>query len=357
MKIKIILLVTIIVLSISMMTSVYADKELKLQRNVSLDKIWTIIFNKNVDVSSINENTVYILDNKENKISLEYNVEDNKVELKYKQGYLSNTQYTIYVTDQVSSENQKLKEKVKKSFKTIKVDETEYTDGKYFEFEKSTGTITKYSEDAPKDIFIPIHIEGVGVINIGDDAFNMSDITSVTIPEGVEMIGNYAFSMNNITSLIIPEGVTSIGNYAFDNNKLTSVIFPNSIESIGEDSFYNNNLTSVTIPPQVTNIEKWSFHSNELTSLTIPIGVKVIGENAFSTNDLTSLTIPKGVTTIEGWAFHNNTLKSVSIPDSVKNIGEEAFRLNNLTSVTVPASTTVHPNAFDKKVKITRNKL
>lgn len=355
MKVKTMLLVMTIMLNFAMVTNGYADKELDLQRNVRLDKIWTIIFNKDVDVDSINKDTIYILDNFQNKILLDYNVDGKKVELICNGGYEHNSEYTIHITDQVKSGNKNLKEKVIKPFKTRKIDDTEYTGAKYFEFNKDTGTITKYSTDGPKDIVIPIEIEGVDVISIGDYAFNQSDLTSVIIPEGIETIGDYAFGLNNLTSLIIPEGVETLGNYAFENNSLISVILPKSIKSIGEDAFYNNNLTQVNIPEGVKSVANWVFHSNKLTSIIIPKSVTRIGNNAFSTNNITSLVIPQGVTKIDGFAFNNNMLTSVSIPNSVVSIGENAFTLNKLTSVTIPTNTVIHSKAFDKRVKIIRN--
>ena len=108
---KIILLIMIMVLSFTLITVSYADKALDLQPNIPLNKIWTVNFNKNVDKISVNKDTIYILDQVQNKILLEYKVLGTKVELIYKEGYKPNSKYTIYVTDKVMSNNTKLKDK------------------------------------------------------------------------------------------------------------------------------------------------------------------------------------------------------------------------------------------------------
>ena len=62
-----------------------------------------------------------------------------------------------------------------------------------------------------KDIIIPSFIENRRVTKIRRDAFYNTDITSVTIPNGVTSIGEYAFgSCFDLTSIDIPNSVTSI---------------------------------------------------------------------------------------------------------------------------------------------------
>ena len=124
------------------------------------------------------------------------------------------------------------------------------------------------------------------VITISDCAFsNCSNLTSVTIGNGVTSIGNYAFSScSKLTSVTIGNSVTSIGNYAFYLCiKLTSVTIGNSVTSIGNYAFYKcTGLTSVTIPDSVTVIGGSAFYyCTGLTSVTIPDSVTSIGSNAF----------------------------------------------------------------------------
>ena len=54
-----------------------------------------------------------------------------------------------------------------------------------------------------------------------DSAFEMNELTSVTIPNSVTSIGGYAFHFNHLTSVTIPSSVTSIGEYAFEGDHIT----------------------------------------------------------------------------------------------------------------------------------------
>jgi len=68
---------------------------------------------------------------------------------------------------------------------------------------------------------------------------NCSNLTSITISDGVTCIGAYAFySCDGLTSITIPNNVTCVGAYAFsDCSNLMSITTGNSVTSIGEDAF------------------------------------------------------------------------------------------------------------------------
>ncbi len=186
------------------------------EKDILLDKIWTVKFNKEVDHNSINKDAIYILDENQNKILLDYDIEKDKVKLTFKEGYKPNTRYTINITNKVKSDNKNLKQNIIKVFETINEAELKETDGKYFMFNKDTGTIIRYSKDGPKNVVIPKAIEGVSVANIGGIAFVYRYLKSVDIPDTVTNIGNQAFEYNNLSKVTVPSSIIKIGNDVFD---------------------------------------------------------------------------------------------------------------------------------------------
>ncbi|NMA61186.1 MAG: leucine-rich repeat protein [Firmicutes bacterium] len=232
----------------------------------------------------------------------------------------------------------------------------------YFEFDSSTGTITKYQAkgkhnnlDEELDPEIPSSINGKAVTTIGKEAFQHAQITSVVIPDGVTTIEEWAFNNNLLASVDIPESVTTIGEYAFTANRLTSITIPDGITTIARGAFWLNKLTSVTIPNSVTHIGNSAFLSNELQNITIPDSVRDIGGSAFGFNYLVAVRIPGGVCTIGNSAFGNNpepnhgnpTLTSVEIPDNVS-LGDYTFERGiNITTITIGSNVTLGSNLLD----------
>ncbi|MBP5722470.1 MAG: leucine-rich repeat domain-containing protein [Bacteroidales bacterium] len=184
--------------------------------------------------------------------------------------------------------------------------------------------------------------------------------SSVTDPSSdktysVTSIGSYAFyECTNLTSITIPEGVTSIEEETFFGcTSLTSITIPESVTSIGRGAFSGcTGLTSITIPEEVTSIERYAFSGcTSLTYITIPEEVTSIERYAFSgCTGLTSITIPEGVTSIEEETFFGCTsLTSITISEKVTSIGEEAFKgCTSLISITIPEGvTSIGGGAFE----------
>ncbi len=181
-----------------------------------------------------------------------------------------------------------------------------------------------------------------------------TDITSVTIGNGVTSIGAYAFyRCTSLTNITIPDSVTSIGKGAFHEcTSLTSVGIPDSVTSISNYTFYCcTSLTSITIPDSVISIGNSVLsYCTSLTSITIPDSVTSIGVCAFQNcTSLASISIPDGVTSIAAFAFFGcSGLTSITIPDSVISIGNQAFYgCTNLSNITIPNSvTSIDVSAF-----------
>ena len=133
--------------------------------------------------------------------------------------------------------------------------------------------ITKYT-GSDVAVTIPDKIDGLPVTTIGDSAFyNISSLTSVTIPNSVTSIGYRAFYVcTSLTSVTIPNSVISIGASAFSYcTSLTSVTLGNGVTSIGDQAFYAcTSLTSVTIPSGVSSIGISAFGGcTSLTAITV----------------------------------------------------------------------------------------
>ena len=154
-----------------------------------------------------------------------------------------------------------------------------------FDFDKTTGTITKYVE-SDTVVVIPSKINGITVETIGNTAFQNSAVTSVTIPDSVTAIYSGAFAnCSQLTNISIPNSVTFIGFSTFEHcTSLKSITLPSSLNSISEALFFGcSQLTTIHIPDSVSSIQSYAFyHCGNLETIRIPVSVTSIGNNAFA---------------------------------------------------------------------------
>lgn len=216
------------------------------------------------------------------------------------------------------------------------------TEEQYFTFDTLTGVITGYDITGGLDVGIPATIGGAAVKEIGESAFESLSLTSVSIPDSVDIIGEYAFASNDsLATVAIGAGVKKIGKSAFEACAIASITIPDSVETISEAAFSQNQLIFVTIGSGLTELDTCAFSENLLEQIVVPGNLEMIGAGAFSSNLLTSVTIESGVQAIGMYAFGVNQLAEIEIPNTVKTIGEGALLENVLTTITIGAGVTI----------------
>lgn len=160
------------------------------------------------------------------------------------------------------------------------------------------------------------------LVEIGDYAFYLTNITSITIPEGVKTIGKYAFSFcTNLTTINLPSTLQTLGSNTLDSNYAGGVF----------DSCYN--ISSIIVSEGNTNFKVENSCLIDTTTnalikafvdveeITIPSYVQIIIDSAFAGCDMTSLSIPEGVLGVGSRAFDNcQNLEEISFPASVSNL-------------------------------------
>lgn len=249
----------------------------------------------------------------------------------------------------------------------------------------------------PNALKIPAALDGHAVTTIGEEVFESNtNLTAVTIPEGVRLIGIGAFAgCSNLVSVTIPKSVEEIGYCAFDGTALVesvtngiamcdgwvvgvirgyphqNVTLPKGTRGLADAAFGKcTNLVSVTVPDGVPRIGFATFvECPRLTTVVLPDSVGKIGWCAFrDCQNLVSLKIPNGVKgVVDLWGCSSLTeielpegvdivnfrgcasLKSVNLPESVRVLPPYAFAgCTNLTSVTILGSVKfVPPQTFE----------
>ena len=183
---------------------------------------------------------------------------------------------------------------------------------------------------------------------IGKHAFNGLPITTIIIPETVEVIGDEAFyACRQLKSINFSASLREIGSSAFYASGLESVVIPESVEEVGRNAFYDsdslkivyygaqhatgtyifnscNNVEEVTIGDQVKIIPDGTFSSCEkLEKVTLGSQLEEIGEYAFmSCEILRHIDFPATLCVIGKSAFEKCPLENIVIEENIKELGE-----------------------------------
>lgn len=228
-------------------------------------------------------------------------------------------------------------------------------------------------------------VSGYYANEIPRTAFFGKKLTSVTLPESLEIIGYAAFAgCYQLTSVTFPSTLTDIDDYAFSGTALTSIEIPatvlgmgkgvfsrcESLESavincdmIGDFAFLGDfNLSSVQLGPNVSYILKGVFNGcKALKTIDInPASTMIrIDDEAFINSGLENIDIKSlQIGTIGEWAFAQTKLSSLDLPGTLTNMGEGALAFNPLlTSVTLPDARTSHITRRPKAAPVLRRSI
>ncbi len=196
---------------------------------------------------------------------------------------------------------------------------------RYFLNEESEAIISYYVGNE-SIVVVPEMLDGHPVTEIGEFAFSSfcssdyffkygSDdlisndlITSITLPETIEVIGDYAFAGNlKLTEINIPSKVTTIPYECFNScESLEYVEIPESINKIEARAFYCcKKLKSISLPESIDEICENTFSSCSALESIDMHGVKKIGKEAFRYCEKLVITeLPECLTELGDGAFY-----------------------------------------------------
>ena len=181
-----------------------------------------------------------------------------------------------------------------------------------------TAAITSYRYT--QKMAFPSEVDGITVSEIccadyydgrGEDR---EKVKQIIIPDSVKIIEAQAFiSLRNLTSVTLPAGLERIEAETFTGCKLKSIKLPNTLTYIGESAFRSNDLTSLSLPDSIREIADSAFEGCGLTSVKLPEGLEVIGAKAFKDNHITGeVVFPSTLRKLGDNAFDSNANKGRS---------------------------------------------
>ena len=171
-----------------------------------------------------------------------------------------------------------------------------------------------------------------GLRTVGYNAFNSCHFSGILhLPESLELLKSGAFynSGSYIGDLIIPERITSLPDEVFSNSTFSGSLFLNNVQSIGYAcfnccGFYGD----LIIPEGITDLSNGAFAQNHFASISFPSSLRSIESNCFwlSPSICEPIVIPEGVLTIGTGAFQLcSNIPSLSLPSTLLTLQDRAF--------------------------------
>lgn len=277
-------------------------------------------------------------------------------------------------------------------FKKLSAEELEVGDYTYRRFinennETEAYEIYKYNNfDDEISVTLPQTYLDKPIIQIGKACFMETPVTSLVVPEGIEVIDAYAFnSCDLLSSVTLPSSLRIINHAAFYLTSTLKSIDLKNTQFIGEDNFelcgslkslnigdsntfystyenglylndYStlikmaenvsdvkihencntlaieslsrlNNVKNVTIDSNITNMEEGVFFESQVTNVTINALIEEIPYNCFKfCRNLVSVSLPSSLNVIGEYGFYRcEKLSKINLPDSISEIKDFAF--------------------------------
>lgn len=155
--------------------------------------------------------------------------------------------------------------------------------------------------------------------------YDCTALTDVNIPSQVSYIGNTAFYNSGLTGdIVIPSTCSTIGYGVFSYTNISSMTISNGVQSIGANiCTHCLSLESIVFPNTITTIDRACYECSSLTNVAIPENITSISNNAFSyCTSLTQIYIPSSMTTIHTFGFSSCdgiTIYVDKLPDTIPN--------------------------------------
>lgn len=179
------------------------------------------------------------------------------------------------------------------------------------------------------------------VVHVGNSAFRNTRAL-ISLGRAIEVVGESAFGGCRIDgdSLVIPDSVRIIGDGAFHMTGVKTVTLGKSVESlhplafgsdiqefrVHPDNAFYSALNGVLYDKKRLVLVRWPVARDVPPRDILAEGIERIGSYAFSYCGLERMDIPQGVTSIESNAFFKAlSLREVRIGPDVSHIGRHAF--------------------------------
>ena len=200
-----------------------------------------------------------------------------------------------------------------------------------FRMEEDAAVLTKYSGDA-EILTVPAEADGLPVTEIEESAITAYSATEVILPDSLKVLHKSAVGWADITSISLPSGIEKADSYLFNEcENLEQILIDGDPNGQGKGI---RAIDGVLFNADGTVLLDYPI--NHGRSYAVPKGTEKIAYAAFAANTiiyggdtevkLESVSMPASLKRIEPCAFFGcYNLSEIDLPDGLEYIGSRAF--------------------------------
>lgn len=115
-----------------------------------------------------------------------------------------------------------------------------------------------------------------GILRIEEKAFDMSDgLVAINFPDSLHSIGKYAFCGTELSEVSLPEGIEEIPSFCFQYAPVEKIHLPENLKYIRFGAFVGLYCDELRIPEGTEVVESWSIAGN-YSKIHFPESIKNI---------------------------------------------------------------------------------
>ena len=200
-----------------------------------------------------------------------------------------------------------------------------------FRMEEDAAVLTNYSGDADK-LTVPAEANGLPVTEIEESAIVAYSATEIILPDSLKILHKNAVGWADISSISLPSGIEKADSYTFGEcEKLEQILIDGNPNGQGKGI---RTIDGVLFNADGTVL--LDYPVNHARSYAVPEGTEKIAYAAFAANTiiyggdtevkLESVSMPASLKRIEPCAFFGcYNLSEIDLPDGLEYIGSRAF--------------------------------
>ncbi|MBV7273866.1 leucine-rich repeat domain-containing protein [Clostridium sp. PL3] len=336
--------------------NVYASDDSK--PKVDRYKTWTIIFNQPIDVTKLTKDSIQVKDKNNNLINVGLRRWPNTCTVLVsppEKGYDLGEEYTLVITKQVySEENKQIKEGKSFNFKIKETSEEpivfkdsaferlvrDKVDKPEWEplYKSDVENITELMEQncGRKDNNTIKDISGIeNLVNLKSFILTYSQIEDISPLKNLTNLQTLWLYDDNITDISPLKGLINLKELELYGNQIVDIPSLKGLTNLEDINLGNNKIHDITLLKELPNLQSLNLVYNNITDISSLKGLSNLKDLNLGSNKIADISPLKGLINLNSLSLDDNNITDISSIKSLTNLDSLILDGNNITDISL----------------------